>query len=83
MGIHWDGFGGKNPQGIQPMTSPQRRLSVLYSMRQTYEQVIPVAYRPLFIRDIDRRIRNLERVTDDSLPAIPPITGNHFDGINQ
>lgn len=63
------------------MTSPQRRLSVLYSMRQTYEQVIPIAYRPLFIRDIDRRIRNIERALE-GLPQLPT-QGDSFDGINQ
>jgi len=63
------------------MTSPQRRLSILYAMRQTYEQAIPVAYRPLFIRDIDRRINNIERALD-GLPSLPA-SGDHFDGIDQ
>lgn len=63
------------------MTSPQRRLSILYAMRQTYEQVIPIAYRPLFIRDIDRRIRNIEGALQ-GLPQLPT-QGDSFDGINQ
>lgn len=63
------------------MTSPQRRLSVLYSMRQAYEQAIPIAYRPLFIRDVDRRISNIERALD-GLPQLPTF-GDIFDGIDQ
>lgn len=63
------------------MTSPQRRLSILYAMRQTYEKVIPVAYRPIFIRDIDRRISNIERALE-GLPQLPN-QGDIFDGIDQ
>lgn len=63
------------------MTTLQQKLIVLDAIRQTYEQTIPAAYRLLFIRDVDHRIRNIKRAMDE-LPSMPT-AGDQFDGTDQ
>lgn len=61
------------------MTSLERRMTVLCTLRQEYEDNIPDPYRKEFLRDIDRRIDQHQRaMTAGSLPplATPNIEGH-------
>lgn len=60
------------------MTSLERRMTVLCTLRQEYEDNIPDPYRREFLRDIDRRIDQLQKAMNAG--GLPPIAPRLFEG---
>ena len=60
------------------MTSLERRMTVLCALRQEYADSIPDPYRKEFLRDIDRRINQLQKAMNAG--SLPPIVPRLFEG---
>ena len=60
------------------MTSLERRMTALCSLRQEYEDNIPDPYRREFLRDIDRRIDQHQRAM--TAGGLPPLATPNIEG---